>query len=89
MNDDIRIVVFHRGWIAVGKYTATLDEVTLTNCADIRRWGTTQGLGEIAKNGPTSNTVLDPSTTQRCHPLAVVKTYDCNLEKWIDVINDY
>jgi len=36
------------------------DEWRLTNASVIRRWGTTRGLGEIALNGPTKDTVLDP-----------------------------
>lgn len=33
--------------------------ITLDNAATIRKWGTTKGLGELSKNGPTANTVLD------------------------------
>lgn len=87
-DEDIRIVVFHRGWVGVGRYSATLDEVVLEDCADVRKWGTRdKGLGWIAKNGPTQETILDPSTTQRTHPLLVIKTYDCVPEKWVGVLD--
>ena len=33
---------------------------TLTNASVIRYWGTVAGLGEIAADGPTSKTRLDP-----------------------------
>ncbi len=36
------------------------DDWHLTNTAVIRIWGTKRGLGEIALNGPTPDTVLDP-----------------------------
>lgn len=79
---DKRIVILQRGWVAVGDYAKTGSEVTLSNASVIRRWGTTKGLGEIAANGPTENTVLDPTPTVRVHELAIVATIDCTAEKW-------
>ena len=34
--------------------------VTLTLSVVVRRWGTTRGRGELAIDGPTENTVVDP-----------------------------
>lgn len=81
MDQQIRIVVAQRGWVFVGRYSATADEVTLEHARCVRRWGTTKGLGELAA-GPTKSTVLDPAGTVRLHPLAVVATFDCDAEKW-------
>lgn len=33
---------------------------TLDDVAVVRRWGTTKGLGQLAQEGPTVNTKLDP-----------------------------
>jgi hypothetical protein len=82
MSKDIRIVVAQRGWNLVGEYTLAGDEVVLANASVIRRWGTTRGLGQIAADGPTPETRLDPCGTVRIHKLAVVLTMDCDAGSW-------
>lgn len=77
-----QIVIAQRGWVFVGTVERSGDDVTITDASCIRRWGTTKGLGELAKNGPQSNTVLDPMGTVRLHSLAVVASLDCEEEKW-------
>lgn len=77
-----RIVILQRGWVVVGKVTLDGAEYVIKDARVIRNWGTTKGLGEIAKNGPTDKTVLDPSNTVRCHSLAVVAQIDCEECKW-------
>ena len=77
-----QIVIGQRGWVWVGDVTRDGDEVKIENAANVRRWGTTKGLGEIAANGPTKDTVLDPCSTVRMHALAVVATLDCAEGKW-------
>lgn len=81
-TDKIRIVILQRGWVFVGKYIAGAVECRLENASTIRTWGTTKGLGEIAENGPTSTTKLDPCPTVRFHPLTVIATIDTNESKW-------
>lgn len=78
---DYRIVVLHRGWVVVGKYKESGDEVIVKDASVIRRWGTTKGLGELI-NGPLADTVLDPCGTVRANKLAVVMTLDCDGSKW-------
>ena len=55
------IVVLDRGFVYVGNISFSEDHqfLTVTNCRNIRVWGTTKGLGELAQNGPNSKTVLD------------------------------
>lgn len=77
-----QIVIAQRGWVFVGDVEKSGDDVTINNAQCIRRWGTTKGLGEIAKNGPTSNTVLDDMGTVRLHSLAIVASLDCEASKW-------
>ena len=59
---DKRIVVIQSGWVFIGNYHAATPEkpAHLTEASNIRSWGTTAGLGEIALHGPTKNTVLHP-----------------------------
>ena len=80
---DIRIMVHQRGWVFVGEYSATAKEITLNNFSVIRRWGTTNGLPELAAKGPLANTVLDKSE----YPLTCGKgtelfTIHCNPDNW-------
>ena len=77
-----QIVIAQRGWVFVGDVEKSGDDVTINNAQCIRRWATTKGLGEIAKNGPTSSTVLDDMGTVRMHALAVVASLDCEASKW-------
>ena len=56
---DKRIIVADRGWVFVGDCVDNEDgSVTISNAKNIRRWGTTKGLGELA-SGPTSKTTAD------------------------------
>lgn len=80
---DIKILVLQRGWVVVGRYEKQGQEVALTNASVVRRWGTSNGLGEIAKNGPLEDTKLDACNgTVRAHELAVVLSIDCAADKW-------
>ena len=82
-NTDLRIIVLHRGWVVVGRYSLDSDQVSIYDARIIRRWGTIKGLGELAENGPTEKTILDPAGTVRTHVLGVVLTVDIkNESKW-------
>jgi hypothetical protein len=70
-----QIVVLQRGWVVVGRVHRDGDELTITDSSVIRRWGTTQGIGELA-NGPLADTVLDPAGVVRAHVLTVVMSID-------------
>lgn len=53
-----QIVVVDRGFVYVGNVTIEGDCCRITNARNIRKWGTTKGLGELV-NGPAKDTVLD------------------------------
>ncbi len=72
-----QIVIAQRGWIFVGDVSRTETDVVIENAAVVRRWGTKKGLGQLAQDGPTEETRLDPCPAVRIHPLAIVATMDC------------
>ena len=86
ITGDIKIVILQRGWIMIGKFERNGSDCKLHNASVIRTWGTTKGLGELAKNGVQSNTKLD-----KCHGavqfdyLTVVATIDCDGDSWTEL----
>jgi hypothetical protein len=83
-NGDIKIVILQRGWVMVGYFERNGSECRLHKASVIRRWGTTKGLGEIAKNGPNpEKTILD-----KCYGvvefdyLTVIATIAVDEKKW-------
>lgn len=69
---EVRIIVAVRGWVFVGNCTDNEDgSVTIKNAKNIRRWGTTKGLGELA-NGPTKDTVADDYGTVRTTAIVTI-----------------
>lgn len=76
------IVVLDRGFVVVGRVSIKHNYVTIRKCSNVRRWGTSRGLGEIAAGGPTTKTVLDPQPTTKVHELQVVQIIDCEESKW-------
>lgn len=54
------IYVLDRGLCLLATLRESLeDKDILDDCSVIRVWGTSEGIGQIAKSGPTSKTVLD------------------------------
>jgi hypothetical protein len=80
-DNPIRIVVLKRGFIYVGRCRMDDDTLVITNAVNVRRWGTTRGLGELV-NGPTADTVLDPVGTVRAPERAVIHTIDVREDAW-------
>jgi hypothetical protein len=71
------IVVITAGWVVMGMVEEKADRVLITEASVVRSWGTTAGLGEIALNGPTPNTVLDPAGVVECYKEAVIMRIPC------------
>ena len=63
IDQGIQIVVLDRGFVYVGRVKTDDDWCYINNALNLRRWGTTNGLGELAANGPTGNTKMDKSGT--------------------------
>ena len=76
-----QIIIAQRGWVFVGEVTDKGEEVIIDKCKNIRRWGTSGGLGQLAKQGPTSSTMMDDYGTVRLHPLSIVARIDVTTDK--------
>lgn len=67
-----RIIVADKGFVFVGDCEDMPDgSVTIRNARNIRRWGTTSGLGQLA-TGPTPETKHDAYGTVRCTPIVTI-----------------
>lgn len=77
----IRIVIAQRGWVFVGRFEREEHEIVLRDAKNIRRWGTTKGLG-VLYSGPTRETILDEAGTVRLHPLQVIATIEVDTNSW-------
>jgi hypothetical protein len=83
IKGDLKIVILQRGWIMVGKFERNGSDCKLHNASVIRSWGTTNGLGEIAKNGPTTSTKLDKCNgVVEFDYLTVVASIACEEKSW-------
>jgi len=83
IKGELYLVVLQRGWVAVGnREVADNGDYRLKNCAHVRVWGTTKGLGEIAELGPTVKTVLDKCPPIEYHPMTAIMHIKCREEKW-------
>lgn len=85
-SNDIRIAILHRGFVYVGRFEQDGPNCVLKNAYNVRRWGTTAGLGELAEKGPLNKTKLDKCPNVRFHELGVINFIDCCEESWENVI---
>lgn len=76
------IVVCDRGFVLYGLVERDGHNVIIDNCGCIRRWGTKEGLGELAFGGPTDKTIIDWQPTTMVHELQVVQCITCLGKPW-------
>lgn len=85
ITGDIKIVILQRGWVAIGIWERLGSDCKLSKASVIRRWGTTKGLGELAKEGKKKDTILE-----KCYGIVefdylnVIATICCEESKWKD-----
>jgi hypothetical protein len=83
--EGIRILVLDRGRVKVGRLSLCPDLAfhwLLEDARVIRRWGTTEGLEQIARDGPTADTVLDRPCDCVVPFRAVIEILDTTEELW-------
>ena len=76
------IVVAMQGFVYVGAVSVDDKWCVISDAQNIRVWGTTAGLGELAQNGPTEKTKLDLVGTARIPMHMVVTIIDVEESKW-------
>ena len=76
------IVVVDRGFVYVGNVEYDGQMCVVTGAKNIRRWGTSRGLGELAEKGPQSETKLDEYGTVRIPAHAVISLIDTDKKLW-------
>lgn len=77
-----QIVILDRGFVFVGDVAQDGDWLVISGAKNVRRWGTSKGLGELAASGPLPNTRLDDAGVVRAPLRAVIGTIDCEPTKW-------
>lgn len=76
------IVVLERGFVYVGNVVHDGKWCVISDARNIRRWGTTNGLGQLALKGPNKLTCLDDVGTVRAPASAVIHVIDTKGSKW-------
>ncbi len=77
----IQIVVLDRGYVYIGRVRRDSNFVHISGARNLRRWGTTKGLGELV-HGPLANTVLDPAGTVHAPLRALISLIDVEQDAW-------
>ena len=75
----MKICVLERGWVMVGKLEKDGDEYHLIDGSVIRRWGTTEGLGELASKGPLPATKLDKIPLVKFNKSHLIFSISCDV----------
>jgi hypothetical protein len=81
-DHGLAIVVADRGWVFVGQVKTDGDFVEIGGARCVRRWGTTKGLGELAKLGPRPSTQLDDPADTRIAQRALIAIVPCEASAW-------
>ena len=75
------IVVLERGFVYIGAVSIDDRWVYIEHAANIRRWGTTRGLGELV-GGPRPDTKLDPAGNVQAPLTALIHLIEVEAREW-------
>lgn len=79
---DIKIVVADRGWVFIGRVWKGSESLKIQNAFVIRRWGTSEGLGELCIKGKLPDTILDKCLDVEIPNESIKAIFSCDQEKW-------
>ncbi|CEF48278.1 unnamed protein product [uncultured bacterium] len=77
-----QIVVLDRGFVYAGHVAIEGDWVDIEDAINLRYWGTTRGLGQLALEGPTDGTKIDRVGHVRAPIRALISLIDTREESW-------
>lgn len=83
MFKPTHIVVVESGWVFAMVLEESPTHLSSSDCAVIRTWGTTNGLGQLALKGPTSETSLDRCNATHIPKAKVLFVMECAPLVWI------
>lgn len=72
-----QIIVIEHGLVMMGQISESKHGYIVENCVNLRHWGTTRGLGQIALTGPTDQTIMDDWGTIEVEKHKVILRIDC------------
>ena len=78
----LKIVVLDKGFVYIGIVSTDDKWVVIEKAHNIRRWGTTNGLGQLALHGPTVDTRLDTVGTVKAPFHALQHLIDVEVNAW-------
>jgi len=81
-SSELCIVVADRGWVWVGKTYQRNDVIVIDQARCVRRWGTSEGLGQLANDGPQPETKLERSATVLVPIGSIVAIIPCEAKSW-------
>lgn len=81
-HPPLQIAVLDRGFVYVGHCVIADGVLTIIEARNIRRWGTSAGLGELATKGPRRDSKIDPTGTVRAPLSALIHLIDCDQDAW-------
>ena len=76
------IVVLDKGFVYVGNAECDGEWCVIRDARNVRKWGTSDGLGQLALNGPQPETVLDKVGTVRAPMRAVISLIETEVKLW-------
>lgn len=77
-----KIAILDRGWIFVGDVTGNTETLKIENASCVRYWGTTNGIGQLALEGPLAATKLDKAGTVEVPIGSVIALIACDEKAW-------
>ena len=78
----LQLAILDRGFIYVGHVKTDSDWCVISEARNVRRWGTKEGLGELAIKGPLPDTLLDDTGTVRAPMKSLIALIACDQRKW-------